>query len=84
MIKWNCNFNIDESTVQLDVALIRLLSNKIINDQTEIEILITDQTGNIVVKQIKQLIDTPINNVDAIYKYLLTQYLNSTIIPENE
>lgn len=74
MIKWFCNFSIPDSFIQLDIALIKVISQEIIDDKTKIKVVISDETGEIIVKEYTQFIDIVTNNNDKIYEHLLQFY----------
>ena len=80
MIKWNCAFNIPDSTVQLAEAFVRVVEHKNINNHSTVDVIITDESGEIVAKEYTQEFDRTFENVDEIYEELLLDYENAEII----
>jgi hypothetical protein len=80
MIKWNCNFNIPNSSIQLDVAYITVTDYKVTDDYSIVSIMITDETKEIIVKEYIEKIQKIFNNIDEIYIDLLEQFSNSVIV----
>lgn len=80
MIKWNCNFNIPNSTVQLAEAFIKVVDYKNINNNSFVDIIISDETGNIIVKEYSQKFEKNFNNIDEVYEELLLLFENSKLI----
>jgi hypothetical protein len=80
MIKWNSNFNIPDSTVQLAEAFIKVVDYKNINNHSIVNVSITDEIGDVVIKEYTKEFDRTFENVDEIYEELLLDYENSEII----
>lgn len=80
MIKWNCNFNIADSTIQLAEAFVKVVDYKNINTHSIVNIIITDVTGEILVKEYSQEFQRTFENVDEIYEELLLDYENVEIV----
>jgi len=80
MIKWNCAFNIPDSTVQLAEAYIKVTDYKNINDHSTVNVIITDETENVTVKEYTQEFNRTFENVDEIYEEILLDYENAEIL----
>ncbi len=80
MIKWNCNFNIPDSTIQLNTAFIKVVDYKNINDYSIVDIVITDETGNTTIKEYSKEYTRTVENIDEIYEKLLLDYENVEIV----
>ena len=80
MIKWNCNFNIPDSTVQLAEAFIKVVDYKNINTHSMANIIISDESENILIKEYLQEFQRTFENVDEIYEELLLNYENAEIV----
>jgi bifunctional DNA-binding transcriptional regulator/antitoxin component of YhaV-PrlF toxin-antitoxin module len=80
MIEWNCNFALEDSTIQLGVAHVKVVEYININARSEVAVIITDETGEIIVKEYKKLYDRTFNNDKEIYEELLEDFENSKIL----
>jgi hypothetical protein len=80
MIEWNCNFALEDSSIQLGVAYIKVVEYININNRSEVSVQITDDSGEIIVKEYKKLYDRTFNNDKEIYEELLEDFQNSKII----
>jgi hypothetical protein len=80
MIKWNCNFNIAESTIQLAEAFVKVVDYENINDHSIVNIIITDVTGEILVKEYSKEYSRTFLNNNEIYEELLLDYENVEIV----
>ena len=80
MIKWNCNFSIPDSTIQVDVAFIKVMNYKNVNDNSIVDVIITDETGNISIKEYSKEYTRTFSNIDEIYEELIKDYENVEII----
>lgn len=80
MIKWNCNFNIPDSTVQLNEAFVKVVDFTNVNDHSEVNIQITDQSGEILVKEYKQNFNRTFLNDKEIYEVIITEFQDSEIV----
>jgi hypothetical protein len=80
MIEWNCNFALEHSSIQLEIAYVRVVEYININDRSEVFIKITDESGEIVVKEYKKLFNRTFNNDKEIYEELLKDFENSKIL----
>lgn len=80
MIKWKCNFNIPDSTVQLAEAFVKVVEYKNINNHSTVDVIITDESGEIVVKEYTQEFLRTFENVDEIYEVLIEEFENAAII----
>jgi hypothetical protein len=80
MIKWNCNFNIADSTIQLAEAFVKVVDYENINDHSIVNIIITDVTGEILVKEYSKEYSRTFLNNNEIYEELLLDYENAEIV----
>jgi hemerythrin len=80
MIKWNSNFNIPDSTVQLAEAFIKVVDYKNINNHSTVHVSITDEIGDVMIKEYTKEFDRTFENVDEIYEELLLDYEDAEII----
>ncbi len=80
MIKWECNFNIPDSSVQMSVCLIRVSKYVNYDNYSMVDIIITDKTGEIVAKEYIERIDRIFENEIQVYEFLLTQFDDSIIV----
>jgi hypothetical protein len=80
MIKWNCNFNIPDSTVQLAEAFVKVVEYKNINNHSTVDVIITDESGEVVVKEYTQEFDRTFENVDEIYEVLVEEFEDAVIL----
>jgi hypothetical protein len=80
MIKWNCNFNIPDSTVQLAEAFVKVVEYKNINNHSTVDVIITDESGEVVVKEYTQEFDRTFENVDEIYEVLVEEFEDAVIV----
>lgn len=79
MLKWNCDFQIPRSTIQLSIVFIKIISFENIETDCKINLSFEDEQFN----QINTDDITIFGNYDKtsdIYKQLLNVYLNSEII----
>ena len=81
MIKWNCAFNIPDSTVQLAEAFVKVVEYKNINNHSTVDVIITDESGEIVEKEYTQEFDRTFENVDEIYEVLVEDFEDAVVIP---
>jgi hypothetical protein len=81
MIKWNCAFNIPDSTVQLAEAFVKVVEYKNINNHSTVDVIITDESGEIVAKEYTQEFDRTFENVDEIYEVLVEDFEDAVVIP---
>jgi len=80
MIRWNTNFQIEDASIQVGVALIEVTEYKNINDTCVINIKMTDETNQYTVKEYKLTQNRNYNNLDEIYLDLVSSFDNSEII----
>lgn len=80
MIKWNCAFNIPDSTIQVSEAFIKVVDYKNINDHSTVNLIITDDTGNVIIKEYSQEFNRTFDNVDEIYEIVLNEFDNSSLV----
>jgi len=80
MIKWNCAFQIPDSTVQLAEAFVSIVEVKQINANTLVLIKIADESGNTVVKEYEKIFNKTFNNTEEIYLELINDFENAEIV----
>ena len=80
MIQWDCNFALEDSSIQLGVAYIKVVDYININNRSKVSVQITDESGEIIVKEYKKLYDRTFNNDIEVYEELLKDYENSRIL----
>lgn len=80
MIKWNCSFNIPDSTIQVAEAFIKVVDYQNINNHSTVNIIMTDETGDILIKEYVKEYSRTFANTDEIYEELLLDYENAEII----
>jgi hypothetical protein len=81
MIKWNCAFNIPDSTIQLAEAFVKVVEYKNINNHSTVDVIITDGSGEIIVKEYTQEFNRTFENLDEIYEVLIGEFENAVTIP---
>jgi hypothetical protein len=79
MIKWNCAFNMPDSAVQLAVAHVTVTDYKNINNRSLVNVKITDETGELSVKDYTEEFARTFGNVDEIYEELQPLFTDSVI-----
>jgi len=79
MIKWNCKFNIPDSTVQSNVALVSIenFENRVTN--CKVLIKISQENGDII-KEYEKIIEGIFNDENEIYPILLNDFENAEIV----
>lgn len=82
MIRWQSDFNIPDSTVQLAVTVIRVDSFRQIGNDTMIEVRMTDETGEILVKGYEQLLTGAYQDLASIYEAISPEFSPSELIPD--
>lgn len=80
MIKWNCNFNIEDTTVQLGVALVEVVAFTNVNNTATADIIITDESKEIVVKQYTQKFSRSFRNVEEVYAELVKKFVDAVVM----
>lgn len=80
MIKWNCAFNIPNSSIQVGEAFIKVVEYKNINDKSLVTIRITGETEDIIIKDYVKEYPRLFTNQDEIYEELLLEFENSQIV----
>jgi hypothetical protein len=80
MIKWNSNFNIVDSTIQLAEAFVKVVDYKNINNHSTVNVSIADESGNVIIKEYTKEFARTFENVDEIYEELLLDYEDAEII----
>jgi len=80
MIIWNCAFNIPDSTMQVAEAYVRVVNYKNINAKAAVDVIVTGDTDDVIIKEYRQTFERNFNNEDEIYEELLPDYQPGTII----
>jgi hypothetical protein len=80
MIQWDCNFELEDSSIQLGVAYVKVVDYININNRSKVSVQITDESGEIVVKEYIKHFDRTFNNDIEVYEELLKDYENSRIL----
>lgn len=80
MIKWNCAFNIPDSTIQISEAFIKVNEFNNVNDYCVVNISITGETEEILIKNYDKNYARKFSNEDEIYEELLKEFNNSVLI----
>ena len=80
MIVWQSNFNITDATVQLAVAYVRVMSFKNVGASSIADIAITDDTGDVVVKQYRQSFAKTFQSVEDIYDEILPEFNPARVV----
>lgn len=79
MIKWNCNFNIPDATIQVAEAFIKVNEFNNVNDHCVVNISIIGETEDILIKNYNKDYTRNFSNEDEIYEELLTEFENSQL-----
>jgi hypothetical protein len=80
MIKWNCNFQIPDSSTQLDVAVIVIESFKNIGNTCVVTFNLMNDLQEYIVKTYTKTFDQRFENEDSIYAVEVNQYQDSIIV----
>jgi len=80
MLKWNCNFAIEDSSVQLNTVVIYVTSFRNVNGNCEASLVMKDEFSLYTVKEYTYTFNKELTNIDAVYQELLTVYNDSVII----
>lgn len=80
MIRWQSNFNIPDVTVQLAVAYVKVLGFKNVGSTSTVDIEITDELGDVIVKQYQQHFDKAFNSNEDIYLEILPEFNPAELI----
>lgn len=80
MIKWNCNFNIIDSTIQTSTAMIIIdkFQNRATNCKVYVKIM--DESMEILIKSYEQIIEGIFNDEYEIYPILLNDFVDAEIV----
>jgi hypothetical protein len=79
-LKWNANFQIEDSTIQLGEAYIRVVTFQNVNSKCKVEYMITDDAEQALAKYVRKTYERNFANEAEVYEELLTEYENSEII----
>jgi len=79
-IKWNSNFQIEDSTVQCAVAYVHIDSFKVFDSTTDVEIIIRDESETMGIKQYKKIYDKKIENIETLYGLLVSDFADAEIV----
>jgi hypothetical protein len=80
MLKWNCNFSIEDSSIQLNTVVIYVDSFRNVNGNCEVSLVMKDEFNLYTVKEYTYTFNKELTNIDAVYQELLTVYNDSIII----
>ena len=80
MIKYNANFQIEDASIQLGEAYVRVtaFTNKV--NKSTANIAITDFTGDIIVKEYVKTFDKLFNDEEEIYLEMLPKFEGGEIV----
>lgn len=79
-IKWDANFCIEDSTVQLGESYICLVEYVNINTRSNVTYMITDMSEQVIAKKITKVYDRTFANEIEVYDQLLSEYEGSEIV----
>ena len=79
-IKWDANFCIEDSTVQLGEAYICLVEYVNVNTKSNVTYMITDVSEQVIAKSITKTYDRTFANEFEVYDQLLSEYEGSEIV----
>lgn len=79
MIKWNSNFNIPDSAIQIANVHIKIISYETDGKSTIAKVSMTDETGEITVKEYQQTFDRSFTSKNDIYLHMLEQFNGAKI-----
>lgn len=79
-IKWNANFQIEDSTVQLGEAFIRVVKFQNVDSACNVEYMITDESEETMAKYVRQTFDRTFANETEVYNQLITEYVDSVLV----
>ena len=81
MIRWESNFNIPDSTVQVAVAYVRVVSHEIKNSETLIRVVITGEVEDVVIKEYDQTLAGQFSDIGSIYEEIMPEFMPSSLVP---
>ena len=79
-IKWNANFQIEDSTVKLGEAFIRVIKFENVNSKCNVEYMITDEAEESMAKYVRKTFDRTFINETEVYNQLLSEYVDSVLV----
>lgn len=79
MIKWNSNFQIENSMIQLAEAIISIQSFENMGKKCNVTVVITDETLENIARIDSHTIDGNFSNEEDIYPKLLAKYPDSKV-----
>lgn len=80
MIKWNCSFNIPDSSIQCAEAHIKILSYENINDHSNVNVLMFNKDEDVVIKEYTKEFQRTFDNEDEIYEELIKDFEDAEIV----
>lgn len=80
MIRWDCNFNITDSTIQLSHAMIEVPQYKNVNGRSKVDVIITDESKEVVIRSYTREFDRTFANMDEVYEELVKDFSDAAII----
>lgn len=80
MIKWNSNFQIEESMIQLAEAYVEIESFDNIGDTCEINVIISDESKENIAKRQTHVVNTNCQSLADAYDKLLSEYPDSELV----
>lgn len=80
MIKWNCNFSIEDSTVQVPVAIIKIENYKNSNSTCTVLFNIFDDSETILVKKYERVYSQNFNSDDEIYLVEIKEFQDAELV----
>lgn len=80
MIKWNSNFNIENSSIQLATAMIKILSFNNNESECNVDLLITDEDQTYTVKQTVVTISGNYTDIDSVYLEVVKLFENAELV----
>lgn len=80
MIKWNCAFQIPDATVQLDVAYIHIVSFKNVGSTCVVNIKMTNDVGDVIVKEYLEVLNKNYTTEEEIYLDLVNNFADAEVV----
>lgn len=80
MIKWQANFQIEDATVQMAEAYIRVIEFKNSGGKCTAKFLVGDETGNIIVKEYTKTFNITFADEADVYAAELLEYDPAEIV----
>lgn len=80
MIKWNCNFSIEDSTVQVPVAIIKIENYKNSNGTCSVLFNMFDESQTILIKTYERIYSQTFNSEDEIYLVAVKEFQDAELV----